>query len=623
MSEGESPEVRIKLVADDHTATTVLHVKEGMEDISHAAHDAEEAVKKAAHGSTLGLDNLKTAAKSVTGETEGISKMAGLIENPYLLAAGAAIAVGFAVHEAYGFAKDLAEEALKAASAAEKQERAMTGVMMLMKSDYTMKELREGAKDYREELELVGLKSGQSVEKMTGIFDKLVEGGAVGTEKAKELAGAMAQVGRFSRGGPDVLAQGYLQLERGQASARNEMVKFIAATHTLEGNAKSVAKQMQHMSTEAKLALADKAIAKMQTKVGDVPLNLGELHTTFAGVKEAFFTSMGQPMLDKLLPPLNELKVYILNHLEGIQEFGEAIGEKFGEAFETAADISREVYGAIVQNWQGIVDSSKEITDPLMETWEYIYNNKEAFAKTFADISKDMMGWITALFHAIGGMFSMLAKAAEVLGITHTREDAVQKQYIDLMSKPHRTKEEEAALDKLKGEYTELTAGTNRGGTAGADLDAAASHHTASQEQIQELDLSANANDAESVVHMYNEALKNHQDGMAKYAAELIMSHEEIRKGMLEGKDIVVENMKEFGKMIANPEFFKELKESKKVKIDAHAAHNDFRGSQFHIKQDFRDQDPDRVALVFRRDIMRAAVARGGSSQGTPGAVGL
>jgi hypothetical protein len=38
---------------------------------------------------------------------------------------------------------------------------------------------------------------------------------------------------------------------------------------------------------------------------------------------------------------------------------------------------------------------------------------------------------------------------------------------------------------------------------------------------------------------------------------------------------------------------------------------NIFNGGQvFNIKQDFRDQDPDRVAVVFQRDISRAAENR-------------
>jgi len=35
-----------------------------------------------------------------------------------------------------------------------------------------------------------------------------------------------------------------------------------------------------------------------------------------------------------------------------------------------------------------------------------------------------------------------------------------------------------------------------------------------------------------------------------------------------------------------------------------------FNGAIFNIKQDFRDQDPDRVAVVFQRDIQRAAENR-------------
>ena len=40
--------------------------------------------------------------------------------------------------------------------------------------------------------------------------------------------------------------------------------------------------------------------------------------------------------------------------------------------------------------------------------------------------------------------------------------------------------------------------------------------------------------------------------------------------------------------------------------------------ANFHIKQDFRDQDPDRIALVFKKDIGQAAVSRTASRVATP-----
>jgi hypothetical protein len=43
-------------------------------------------------------------------------------------------------------------------------------------------------------------------------------------------------------------------------------------------------------------------------------------------------------------------------------------------------------------------------------------------------------------------------------------------------------------------------------------------------------------------------------------------------------------------------------------------------GQTFQIKQDFRDQDPDRIAVIFQRDIARAAENR--LQGGTGGAFG-
>jgi hypothetical protein len=44
----------------------------------------------------------------------------------------------------------------------------------------------------------------------------------------------------------------------------------------------------------------------------------------------------------------------------------------------------------------------------------------------------------------------------------------------------------------------------------------------------------------------------------------------------------------------------------------------DARGSTFNIKQDFRDQDPDRIAVIFSEDLNRHAEARIRSRSSTP-----
>jgi len=48
----------------------------------------------------------------------------------------------------------------------------------------------------------------------------------------------------------------------------------------------------------------------------------------------------------------------------------------------------------------------------------------------------------------------------------------------------------------------------------------------------------------------------------------------------------------------------------KKTDAKALAPHIDFSGSKFEIHQDFRNEDPERVMLMFRRDILKAAEHR-------------
>lgn len=593
----EAPEVRIKLVADDHTSETVSKVR-------------------------FGLENLKVAAKSAGIETEGIGKAAGLLENPYLIAAGAVVAVGAATYEAFEFTKDLAEEALKAATNAEKQERAMGRVMMMMDGGkHTMGELREYAQGVHEDLQKAGLEAGISDERMTTLFDRIVEGGAVGTEKAKELAVAMGTVGKDLRGGPEALAQGFAQIERGMVNQRNELVKIIAATHTLEGNAHSVAKQMQNMTTPERIELATKAIEKMnsQIKKSGEMADLTSLQQTFAGVKEQFFEAMGRPMLDKLLPPLNELKAYILGHLEAIEEFGADIGEAFGKGIEVIVDVSKEVYSAIIDNWDSFAAAGKIFIDPIKEAFQYIYDNKTAFAKTFGDIAADIAKVAHLLVESFQKVADFVMSAAKAVGFSPVigmEKNKIEKDLRKEIQNPGELDQDKITNMRKKFVDDALLMGENAE-QAGKYFDNIYAWHAESVDKAKEIELGAVQGNASKVMEVYNYAAQHHNQAMMELAAKTIAGSEDLRKSMLFASGNIEGGMGEFAKTlnaVGAGAFAKELKDGaikRQGGITPPVNHMDFRGSHFHVKQDFRDQDPDRVALVFRRDIMRAAQGQG------------
>lgn len=114
----------------------------------------------------------------------------------------------------------------------------------------------------------------------------------------------------------------------------------------------------------------------------------------------------------------------------------------------------------------------------------------------------------------------------------------------------------------------------------------------------------------------YNQAQILENEAAAKYTAEMLL-----RSGMtadaLEDLGIKLE-----GGLEKFEQYFlgqgKKFREQLNWFTSGHVGGVDFKPptnnitnhNTFHIQQDFRDQDPDRIALVFQRDVMRAADAR-------------
>jgi hypothetical protein len=120
-------------------------------------------------------------------------------------------------------------------------------------------------------------------------------------------------------------------------------------------------------------------------------------------------------------------------------------------------------------------------------------------------------------------------------------------------------------------------------------------------------------------------AVNSGNDAQEKYALGLIAQSEQAQHALIEGGIKITGGMEEFMKMIEDksPELARKLKDLRDpIKaeggIKPHGAYNDFRNSTFNLKQDFKDQDPNRIALIMRRDILKAAQSRGQSKVASP-----
>lgn len=127
------------------------------------------------------------------------------------------------------------------------------------------------------------------------------------------------------------------------------------------------------------------------------------------------------------------------------------------------------------------------------------------------------------------------------------------------------------------------------------------------------------------VAELYNAAMKSNNMAAAQYAANIIAGSSSVQNALVNSKTILEGGFDGLAGVLGD----KGIDLAKKLKdLSEDAAGKtptkpvvQFNNNTFNLKQDFRDQDPDKVALVFRRDIMREAEARRQSRTG--GAFGL
>ena len=119
----------------------------------------------------------------------------------------------------------------------------------------------------------------------------------------------------------------------------------------------------------------------------------------------------------------------------------------------------------------------------------------------------------------------------------------------------------------------------------------------------------------------YNMAVDFQNIGAEKLAATMLISGSDTYELFTEMGGKIKGGLEEFTKLFegASEDVLKKLKhwkgEDKPLK--ALAAHVDLSGSKFEIHQDFRNEDPDRIMLMFREDILKSAEHRMQSRMGT------
>ncbi len=609
MTQPGSAEVRIKLVADDHTSATVEKVRSGLQHVS------EEA---------------KTAGEHAGGGSSSLAGGMSMVSGAALAGVAAVGLLVVGLHEGYEAAKLLGEAAVEAANEYTKQVKTMSGVLMLIDAGaHSMKDIKAYAADVHEELELTAVSMGQTASAMDDAFNTLMERGAIGSEHAKELTQDMALVGKVVRGGMEGLASGFSMIEMGVIRARNPIVQLIAATHTLQGNAHQVAAAMQKMTPEEQMRKAEEAIsrqAELMKKNGPPVLGLDALKTSFSGVREMFLVSMGKPMLDALLPPLNRVQQFLVAHIEAIQEWGTEVGNKFANVIDAVVAASKGVYDGIVLSWDRVRTSFDAIFGDWAKAWESATGDTASIRASFEGMTEDIILAFELGAKIMKATAEVWMDAADVLAGRNAGTTAARIAGQAVVGATH------SDLGPKGGEEFEKTADSYRrlaleSGSDKQAVDDFIEHQRALREAtMQTADAAfqaANSGHFQDFNAFLQKSVNAHDEGAEKFALSMIRGSAAARQALVDGAITIEGGMDrmlsldpELAKMIAK---LRNPLEGKGITVP-HTTNVNISGG-IQIKQDFRDADPDRIALVFREDVARKALTR--VSAKTGGLLGL
>lgn len=597
MSEAHTAaEVGVKLVLDSNAKAETDKIKTGLNRVNeHAGHAAESWKSKIGEG----------VKKLVEMTGVGMAFEAGRMGMEKIVEIG---------HEASEVFQEANRHVGEIAGA----------LMMVDRNSNSFKNLKELGWDVKDSMEEIGIKAGVSGDAAVEAFNKIMERGGRTIEQTNELVEKMAYAGKVIPGGLASITQGFSMIEMGVVRARNPLVQVISATGILKGNAKAVAAQMMKMTPEKQMELAEKALEKMGGKMKDVPLSLAGMKEGLKIISDKTFESIGQPIVKALAGPFAKVRGWFVDNQDLIYETGAKFGEAIGKAVEMVSPFLDAGKRAIDES-MGTIDSAMEaIFGPGMDLFSYIYENKDSFADTFGAILKDLIkvgSFLVKVFatirDTIGSVLNKLIKTVDVSGeyAKFVSEEEQKSQSAEMrkaiMKKGGLSNDD---FDKRRAAFM---ATAKEGGqdpnAAAAQFDAsyrrAMDDHLATMAEVEGARDAAVNDDAKKYAQLYDKAAKANDVAAMQYVAKFLEGNQSLQNVLAKegpeifksGLDSMIATLKGMGDKETAESLKKAMKPSLGTPSKSSITQN-FNGP-INVKQDFRDQDPDRVAIVFKREM--------------------
>jgi len=508
-----------------------------------------------------------------------------------------------------GFEKvvDVAKEAAEAFLDNERDVRKLANSMLLLDTaGDSIQAINIFAHDLQDELENVGKEVGRSGGEMNEVFGDIFQRGGHTIDQTMKLTEAMAQAGRAVPGGPGQLSEAFANIEMGIIRARNPLVQMIAATGLLHGNAKQVAGQMMKMSVDKQMELAEKAVEKMGVRMEALPKTWDEQIGSIKAIIEQFMEDAGGPIVDPLMRGIAVVRDSLLAHSEEIKEAFSAAGDAIGGVLDRFFTDGDDFANYLMKGAEFIKDAADSIKLAGMG-WDWFIDELEREIATLQSLMPGAVGK--------GGLETLsgraIRKAEELAGgergmaqvLTPDEIEGVRKSMHDAMMAAGHDEGE------FQAQWSQVWDLHNKAFAAGADAAKATAHF-----------------DATEFANIWKWAASTHNKGIEKYIASVIVDSEAMKSTLAsKGPEIFGAGAQEFIKTLtalgpSGKKAAEEIKKGAGWRPDVFAAppQVNFFNNTFQIHQDFRQEDPDRVILQMKKDLVAAGTNRYQARTATP-----
>jgi hypothetical protein len=614
----ESADVKVRLVLSNKPDEMAKAMSDAL-----AAGSVEASKHMNSKGE--GMFSLNSNISAMGAKFKAFGAMGSAAMSAIGVAAGVAAGAGIAAITASMFAANSRLEKMKATT--------FEMIALSGKANMPLGDARTLANAYDAQFRRIAISAGATRDDVQAAFNAVAEG-IRGTYRARltraqseAITESMAQAAKVVPGGLSKLTAEYEGMKTGTFSSTGAIVGMVTATKVLKGESTEVARQMARMTDVQRMTVAEEGMRRMAKQAKDIPMGFDGLKNSLAEVYDLASTSIGQPIVNELLPVLTDVKNWFSHNATAIEITANRVGKYIGGFIQGVSKIVGTFYNVFAQDGGKVAGWIKDAFSYAEKAFSWIVENAEPLAKTFKDV-------FDVIISAIEGAAALLAKAAAASGKRvggNKQEDADAE--MARIIKEAQGGAYEAAFKRggIHGKTgaRETIAGADTWASQGMvdQFDTAVKKFHEMSEQVNKLTGSiggeGGAQSVSQFMSLYEEAKAAHNEGMMNYMQSLVKGNATLAQSFIDKGGEVKTALETFAKDVGDSNFLDNVRKS--IRGDgankALAPQINFNGNTFNIKQDFRDQDPDRVMMVFERDIRRSSTNRVQSPYGM-GSVG-